>query len=67
MKTEKFHIDSMLDSVRKMEESISGIDKDFFIKKELPLSKVYKVDFKGKPKDIQTVVDYIKNRPKVKF
>ena len=31
MKTEKFHIDFILDSVRKIEESLSGITKDVFL------------------------------------
>jgi len=28
MKSEKFHIDFMLDSIRKIEDSVSGIDKE---------------------------------------
>ncbi|OHB17486.1 MAG: hypothetical protein A2544_01730 [Candidatus Zambryskibacteria bacterium RIFOXYD2_FULL_43_10] len=30
MKSEKFHIDFMLDSIRKIEDSVSGIDKELF-------------------------------------
>lgn len=39
-----------------------GVEVNFFIDKELPLSKVYRVEFKGKDKDIQTVTNYIRSK-----
>jgi len=34
MKTEKFHIDFILDCVRKIQESLGEIDKDAFMKNQ---------------------------------
>ena len=39
-----------------------NVEVNFFIEKELPLSKIYKVEFKGQRRDIQAVVDYIKSK-----
>lgn len=46
---------------------LRNVRVNFFLEKETFLSKIYKVEFKGKRKDIQMVADYIRNRPKVKF